>query len=113
MVSWYHCGVMDDANRSTLRVPGELHGEMVAEARRLGVSLNALVLVAVRDYLDRRATSASAASSSSATVSAAEGQIAGVRGEGEPLERPRSDLKVPGGVQVPARSAKRKRRGKR
>ena len=113
MVSWYHYGVMDEFNRSTLRVPGELHGEMVVEARRLGVSLNALVLVALRDYLDRRGASTGAASAPVAAVPAVEGEKPGGGSEADPLERPRSDLNQPGRVQVPGRSHKRKRKGKR
>lgn len=44
----------------TIRFPAELHREAAAYADRLGISLNALVAVAVRDYLDRRGGSGAA-----------------------------------------------------
>lgn len=78
---------MDDSNRSTLRVPGELHAEMVLEARRLGVSLNALVLVAVRDYLDRRSSPAGAPGTPSVLS--------------DRVERPQSDSNPVQATQVP------------
>lgn len=39
---------------STLRLPGELKTEAETFAARLGISMNALVAVALRDYLDGR-----------------------------------------------------------
>lgn len=39
---------------STLRLPDELQAEATAYAARLGISLNALCAVALRDYLDAR-----------------------------------------------------------
>ena len=44
----------EDQGRLTLRVPGGFHAEGKAAARELGVSFNALVLVALREFLDRR-----------------------------------------------------------
>ena len=44
---------------STLRLPDELQGEATAYAARLGISLNALCAVALRDYLDARLAAAS------------------------------------------------------
>lgn len=38
----------------TLRVPDALHAEAAAYAASLGLSLNGLVAVALRDYLDAR-----------------------------------------------------------
>lgn len=43
---------------STLRLPDELQGEATAYAGRLGISLNALCAVALRDYLDARLAAA-------------------------------------------------------
>jgi hypothetical protein len=83
-------------SRSTLRLPGELHSELLVAARRLGVSVNALVLVAVRDYLDRRSPS---------TASGVQAEKTEVGRPTEPLERPQSDLKRAGGIQVPPVSA--------
>lgn len=40
----------------TLRLPSELKAEADALAARLGISVNALVAVALRDYLDGRRT---------------------------------------------------------
>lgn len=39
---------------STLRLPDELQAEATTYAARLGISLNALCAVALRDYLDAR-----------------------------------------------------------
>lgn len=44
---------------STLRLPDDLQAEAVAYAGRLGISLNALCAVALRDYLDARLAAAS------------------------------------------------------
>lgn len=40
---------------TTARIPEPLKGEAEAYARALGISLNALLAVALRDYLDARA----------------------------------------------------------
>lgn len=100
---------MDPSSRLTLRVPRDFHAEVEAAARQLGVSFNALVLVAVRDYLDRRQAAPGPAIAAPAEVV----ELPPEKVVAEPVERPRSDLKVPGGAQVPGHSRKRRRKGKR
>jgi len=46
---------------TTLRLPPELKAEADALAARLGISLNALAAVALRDYLDGRSITARSA----------------------------------------------------
>lgn len=38
----------------TVRLPDELKAEVEAYAKRLGLSLNGLIAVSLRDYIDRR-----------------------------------------------------------
>lgn len=45
---------MTTATATTLRLPAPLHGEATAYADSLGVPLNALIAIALRDYLDQR-----------------------------------------------------------
>lgn len=54
MPQWRHSGVNTPIMATTARLPADLKAEADAYAAGLGISLNALLAVALRDYLDAR-----------------------------------------------------------
>lgn len=61
MAQWRHFDTRLPPMATTARFPDDLKAEADAYAQRLGVSLNALLAVALRDYLDARKPGAQSA----------------------------------------------------
>ncbi|OYY63392.1 MAG: hypothetical protein B7Y51_06210 [Burkholderiales bacterium 28-67-8] len=61
MPYWRHIDIKQAPMATTARFPDELKAEADAYAQRLGVSLNALLAIALRDYLDARSSPGQAA----------------------------------------------------
>jgi len=100
-----------DQARVTLRIPRAFRVEVDRAASAVGISFNAFVLVAVRDYLDRR----QAASSSPVVAAPVRGRQVDVERASpvEAVERPRSDAKSVLATLAPRVPRKSKRKARR